>query len=62
MGSVANIGRSIKSSYRDTIRSTLGSAINSGGGRNSSASNSTNNRGTIDVTTASTHAYEPAEL
>ena len=56
MGSVANIGRSIRSSNRDTIGSgNLGSAINSGGDRNSSAS-------TIDVTTASTHAYEPAEL
>ena len=69
MGSVANIGRSIRSSNRDTIGSTimdrgnLGSAINSGGDSNSSASNSTNNRGTIDITTASTHpAYEPAEL
>ena len=56
VGSVANIGRSIRTSYRDTIGSgNLGSAINSGGDRNSSAS-------TIDVTIASTHAYKPAEL
>ena len=54
MGRKANIGRS-----RDTIGSTtmdggnLGSAINSGGDSNSSAS--TNNRCTMDITTASTH-------
>jgi len=55
IASMGNIGR-IRSSNRDTIGSgNLGSAINNGGDRNSSPS-------TIDVTTASTHAYEPAEL